>query len=66
MVYGAGGGDSQSVFVQDGHVRGPEVIRGGGLHVGVVGAVVGAVGRNHRPDAINEGGIDQMIRSLEG
>lgn len=41
----------------------PNVISGG-LDV-VVGVVLGAVGGNHLPDAIYEGGINQMICTLK-
>lgn len=65
MVYGAGGRDGQFIFIQDGHVRRPKVI-GGRLDVEVVGVFMGAVWKNHAPDAFNEGGVNQMIRSLKG
>lgn len=63
MVDGAGGGDRQSVLVYNGHVRRPDVVRRGG-HVAVVVVSVGAVGRNHLPDAADEGGVDQSRGAL--
>lgn len=65
MVDGAGGGDRQSVFVYNGHVRRPEVVRRR-CHVAVVVVFVGAVDRNHLPDASDEGGVDQMSGALRG
>lgn len=68
LVDGAGSRDSQSVFIQDGEVGRAEAIRGDGggkgergFHVGVEGGVVSAVGCNHCLNAMDEGGIDQMI-----
>lgn len=63
FVYGAGGRDSQSIFIQDRHVCCPKVIRGGPNVV--VGVVMGAVWKNHLPGVINEGGINQMICTLK-
>lgn len=64
MVYGAGGRDSQSIFIQDRHVCRPNVIRGG-LGIAVVGVVMGAVQKNHAPDVISEDRINQMICTLK-
>lgn len=64
MVDGAGGRDRQPVLVQHGHVRRPEVVRRG-AGVAVVVVAVGAVGRNLPPDALDEGGVDQMSRALQ-
>lgn len=63
MVYGAGGRDGQSVFIQHGHLRRSGVI-GRRLDVGVVRWRVGAIGRNHCPDVTDESGIHQMFRTL--
>jgi len=57
MVYGAGCRDGQSISVQDRHVSRPHVVTGG-LGVVVVRVVMGAVGRDHVSDVINEGGIN--------
>lgn len=65
LVDGAGGGDRQPVFVHDGHVRRPEVVQRGG-DVAVVVVFVGAVHGNLPPDAIDEGGVDQMSGALWG
>lgn len=63
LVDGAGGRDRQAVFVHNGHVRGPKVVRRG-ADVVVVVVFVGAVDRNLSPDAIDEGGVDQMSCAL--
>lgn len=64
VVDGAGGRDRQPVLVQHGHVRRPEVVRRG-AGVAVVVVSVGTVGRNLPPDALDEGGVDQMSCALQ-
>lgn len=45
-------------------MRRPHVVPGG-LGIKVVRVFKGAVGKDHAPDAINEGGIVQMICTLK-
>lgn len=64
LVDGAGGRDRQSVFIHNRHVGRPKVVRRG-ADVVVVVVFMGAVDRYFSPDAIDEGGVDQMSCALQ-